>query len=70
MAEQDFAGRVVIVTGGASGQGRVAAELFAARGASVVVADIDGPGANRVAEAIGGLGIAVDVAREADSTLR
>ena len=66
MAEQDFAGRVVIVTGGASGQGRVAAELFAARGASVVVADIDGPGANRVAEAIGGLGIAVDIAREAD----
>lgn len=66
MAEQDFAGRVVIVTGGASGQGRVAAELFAARGASVVVADIDKEGAGRVAEAIGGLGIAVDVAREAD----
>lgn len=66
MAEQDFAGRVVIVTGGASGQGRVAAELFAARGASVVVADIDKEGADRVAEGIGGLGVAVDVAREAD----
>lgn len=66
MADQDFAGRVVIVTGGASGQGRVAAELFAARGASVVVADIDKAGADRVAEAIGGLGVAVDVAREAD----
>ena len=66
MAEQDFAGRVVIVTGGASGQGRVAAELFAARGAHVVVADIDGAGADRVAASIDGLGVAVDVAREAD----
>lgn len=38
---RDFDGRVAIVTGGASGIGRASAELFAARGAKVVVADLD-----------------------------
>jgi len=32
-------GKVTIVTGGGSGMGRVAAELFAREGARVVVAD-------------------------------
>lgn len=40
-ADQRFDGRVAVVTGGASGIGRAAAELFAARGARVVVADLD-----------------------------
>ena len=37
----EFRGKVAIVTGGSSGMGRATAYAFAARGAKVVVADID-----------------------------
>lgn len=66
MTANDFAGRVVIVTGGASGQGRAAAEMFAERGAKVVIADIDASGAKAVAAAVGGMAMTVDISREAD----
>ncbi len=57
-------GKIAIVTGAASGFGRGIAERFALEGAKVVIADLDGAAAERVAEAIGGaaLGVAVDVA--------
>ncbi|HSI18459.1 MAG TPA: SDR family NAD(P)-dependent oxidoreductase [Sphingomonas sp.] len=62
-----FAGKVVLVTGGASGIGLAAARAFAAEGASVVLADRDAAGAEAGAAAIragGGtaLGVAADVA--------
>ena len=52
-----------VVTGGASGIGRALAERFAAEGArGIVVADLDEEWAVRVAEGVGGLGLACDVA--------
>jgi NAD(P)-dependent dehydrogenase (short-subunit alcohol dehydrogenase family) len=57
--------RVVVVTGGASGIGRALARRFADEGArGVVVADLDGAGAQAVAQEIGGLGVGCDVSDE------
>ncbi|HEU0202190.1 MAG TPA: SDR family oxidoreductase [Burkholderiaceae bacterium] len=49
----DLKGRRALVTGAAQGLGRAIAELFVARGARVMLADIDGDGAARVAAALG-----------------
>jgi 3-hydroxybutyrate dehydrogenase len=62
-------GKVAIVTGAASGIGRRIAEVYAAHGAAVVIADLDLAGAEAVAAAIrdaGGnaLGLAMDVTDE------
>lgn len=43
---------VGLVTGGASGIGRAIARAFADAGARVCIADLDGPGAEKVAEAL------------------
>ena len=64
-------GKVAIVTGAASGIGRVTAERLAEEGARVVIADIDQDGGRRVAEAIGESGgeaifARVDVGEESD----
>jgi NAD(P)-dependent dehydrogenase (short-subunit alcohol dehydrogenase family) len=40
---KDFAGKVAVVTGAASGMGRAFAERFAAEGMKVVLADIEAP---------------------------
>lgn len=47
-------GKRGVVTGAASGLGREVAKLFAEEGARVVVADVNGGGAQAVAEEIGG----------------
>ena len=53
--------RVAIITGAASGIGRSCAELFAAEGATVVVADIQDEVGRELADALGGAYSHVDV---------
>jgi len=57
----DLTDRCVVVTGGAHGIGRALAERFAALGGRVVVADVQGDRATRVAERIGGHATVCDV---------
>jgi NAD(P)-dependent dehydrogenase (short-subunit alcohol dehydrogenase family) len=52
-ASRRFDAQVAIVTGAASGIGRVLATALVAEGATVVLADLDGPGAERSAAEIG-----------------
>jgi 3-oxoacyl-[acyl-carrier protein] reductase len=62
-------GKVAIVTGAASGFGEGIARRFAEEGARVVVADINGEGAERVAREIGASAVAhrADVTRRQDA---
>ncbi len=55
-------GKIAIVTGAGSGFGAGIARKFAAEGARVMVADVNETAARAVAEEIGGLACAVDVA--------
>ncbi len=50
---QELAGKVAVVTGGAGGIGRATAELLAAEGARVVVADVDVESGQEVAQRVG-----------------
>jgi NAD(P)-dependent dehydrogenase (short-subunit alcohol dehydrogenase family) len=60
----DLSGKVAVITGGASGIGRAAAERFAAAGALVVLGDVSD--ASALADAIGGSYVRTDVSREDD----
>jgi NAD(P)-dependent dehydrogenase (short-subunit alcohol dehydrogenase family) len=62
----DIAGKVFIVTGGASGLGEGTARMLAAAGATVIVADLQAERGEAVAKEIGGAFVKCDVASEAD----
>jgi len=53
-SSNELSGRRAIVTGAASGIGAATARALASRGASVVVADLDGDGARAISAEIGG----------------
>ena len=60
-------GLSAIVTGGASGLGAATARALAEAGARVALLDLDGTAAQARAEAVGGIGIACDVADAASA---
>lgn len=61
MPEQEFSGRTAIVTGAASGIGAVVAEELAARGAHVIVSDLNESDAAEVADRIREAGGKADI---------
>lgn len=77
--DRDFAGKIALVTGGASGIGKATAYRLAQAGAHVVIADINAEGGQRIADDITekygmkrGLFVQTDVTNEnaVQSTLR
>ncbi|HMD92501.1 MAG TPA: SDR family NAD(P)-dependent oxidoreductase [Trebonia sp.] len=56
---RDFAGKVAVITGAADGIGRALAEAFAAAGARLALADIDGPKVEAVGRDLARLGTEV-----------
>src|SRR5437764_12341342 len=63
----ELAGRLAVVTGGASGIGEACATRLAADGATVVVADLNADAAAAVADRIGGRAVEVDLAADFDA---
>ncbi|MDO9358646.1 MAG: 3-hydroxyacyl-CoA dehydrogenase [Polaromonas sp.] len=62
----DIAGKVFIVTGGASGLGEGTARMLAAQGGTVVIADMQVEKGEAIAKEIGGAFVKCDVSQEAD----
>lgn len=63
----EMKGKVIVVTGGASGIGAALSRRFAREGAAaVVVADLNHGAAQAVARDIGGLAVRCDVSKESD----
>jgi NAD(P)-dependent dehydrogenase (short-subunit alcohol dehydrogenase family) len=63
----EIAGKVFIVTGGASGLGEGTARMLAAKGATVVIADMQMEKGQAIAQEIGGAFVKCDVSQEADA---
>ena len=62
----EIAGKVFIVTGGASGLGEGTARMLAAQGGKVVIADMQVDKGEAIARDIGGAFVKCDVSQEAD----
>lgn len=63
----DIAGKIIIVTGAASGIGRGLCQRFAKEGAkAIIAADVNEPGAKAVADEVKGEAFACDVRKESD----
>ena len=62
----DIAGKVFIVTGGASGLGEGTARMLTAHGATVVIADLSVERGEAIAAELGGAFVKADVSQEAD----
>lgn len=62
---KDFKGRVVVVTGGASGIGKALAKAFLGEGAKVVIADVEESALSKAAGELGGdvLSVVTDVTK-------
>ena len=62
-------GKVALITGGGSGMGKVASELFAAEGANVVLTDVNDAAGEATASSIGDRAsyVHADVSKEADA---
>jgi 3-hydroxybutyrate dehydrogenase len=62
MSDKDLTGRRALITGGASGIGLACAHEFAARGAHVIIADLNAQAATDAAAEVGGETWVVDLA--------
>src|SRR5438046_2464154 len=63
----DIAGKVFIVTGGASGLGEGTARMLAAHGGKVVIADLQADKGEALANELGGAFVKCDVSQESDA---
>src|ERR1700753_439768 len=63
----DIKGKVIVITGAASGIGKALAERFHQEGArALILGDLNEAGVKAVAASVGGIGMKTDVTKEAD----